>query len=188
MKISGNDIRPGNVLRLEGRLYAVLQTQHVKPGKGGAYMMVEMKDVQDGTKRNLRFRSSETVERALIEEQDHDFLYQEGESYIFMDPESYGQVAVTADQISGSPDFLQPSMRVKIGFHEGQPLSVTLPAQVALEIAEADPVVKGQTAASSYKPAKLDNGMKTMVPPHIETGTKVWIKTEDCSYVERVKT
>jgi elongation factor P len=187
MKISGNEVRPGNVLLEDNRLWAVLRAQHTQPGKGGAYMSVVLKDLRDGTKRDTRYRAAESVERVFIDEGEYEFLYKDGDSYIFMNPETYEQIPLGESAFTVSIDFLQPSMRVKISFYESTPLFVTLPAQVALEVVEADPVVKGQTATSSYKPARLSNGIKTLVPPHIETGTMVLINTEDASYAERVK-
>lgn len=180
-------MRPGNIISHQNRIWAVVSTQHTQPGKGGAYMCVVLRDVKDGTKKDERFRAAEEVERLFIEEQDWSFLFHDGAQYTFMHPETYDQVSLDPDLFNVSKDFLQPGMVVKVGFHDDIPLFVTLPTQVILTVEEADPVVKGQTAASSYKPARLSNGMRVMVPPYIETGVQVVINTEDSSYVERVK-
>ena len=187
MKVSGNALRPGNVISHQNRIWAVVSTQHTQPGKGGAYMCVVLRDVRDGTKKDERFRAAEDVERLFIEESDYSFLYQDGTQYTFMNPETYDQVTLDPQLFNVSSDFLQPSMIVKVGFYDNVPLFVTLPSQVALTVEEADPVVKGQTAASSYKPARMTNGMRVMVPPYIETGIQIVVNTEDSTYVERYK-
>jgi len=188
MKIDGNAIRPGNIIEHQGRLWRAVKTQHVKPGKGGAFLQVELKDIRDGTKLNERFRSSETVERVRLDQKDYQFLYSEGDSYTFMDNDTYEQITLNVDLIGeDAVKFLQESMMVTIESFEEEPISVTLPEHVTLEIVEADAVVKGQTASSSYKPAMLENGVRTLVPPHVESGTRVVINTADGSYVERAK-
>lgn len=188
MKIDGNAIRPGNIIEHQGRLWRAVKTQHVKPGKGGAFLQVELKDIRDNTKLNERFRSSETVERVRLDQKDFQFLYSEGDSYTFMDKETYEQIPLHKDLIGvDAVQFLQEGMTVTIESFEDEPISVTLPEHVVLEIVEADAVVKGQTASSSYKPALLENGVRTMVPPHIGSGTRVVINTADASYVERAK-
>lgn len=187
MKVSGNSLRPGHVISHQGQMWVVSKAQHTQPGKGGAYMCVVLRNIKTGTKKDERFRAAEDVERLFIEESEHDFLYQEGDSYVFMNPETYEQVTVSEDIFDVSKAYLQPNMRVRICFHETTPISVSFPAQVILEIVEADPAIKGQTASSSYKNAVLNNGIKTMVPPHLETGDKIVVKTEDDSYVERYK-
>lgn len=188
MKIDGNAIRPGNVIEHQGRLWRAVKTQHVKPGKGGAFLQVELKDIRDGTKLNERFRSSESVERVRLDQREYQYLYADGDAFTFMDNETYDQVTLDKDLIGvDSVQFLQDGMTVMIESFEESPISVTLPEHVVLEITEADAVVKGQTASSSYKPAVLENGVKTMVPPHIEAGTRVVINTADASYVERAK-
>ncbi len=186
MRINGNSIRPGMVIEHKDRLWVAVKIQHTQPGKGGAYLQVELKDLRGGTKLNERFRSSESVERVRLDQKEFQFLFAEGDSYTFMDNETYDQVTLDKGLIGEQQVvFLQDGMMVMIESHEGSPLAVRLPDSVALEVVEADPVVKGQTAASSYKPAVLENGMKTMVPPHITTGTRVVISTADVSYVER---
>jgi elongation factor P len=188
MKINGNAIRPGMVIEHQGRLWRAVKIQHTQPGKGGAYLQVELRDIRDGTKLNERFRSSETVERSRLEQRGFQFLYEDGGMYTFMDDETYDQVTVDRDLIGDEQViFLQENMAVTIESHEGTPIGVQLPDSVILEVVEADAVVKGQTAASSYKPALLDNGAKTMVPPHIEAGTRIVVSTADGTYVERAK-
>ena len=187
MKIDGNAIRPGNVIEHKGRLWVAVKTQHVKPGKGGAFLQVEMKDVRDGTKLNERFRSSETVERVRLDEKDYQFLYAEGDLCSLMDTDTYEQIIVGKNLIGEPAAFLQEGMKVTLQSYEGQPISVSLPDTVVMTVVEADPVVKGQTASSSYKPGKLENGLRIMIPPHIEAGTRVVVNTADGSYVERAK-
>ncbi len=188
MKINGNAIRPGNIIEHQGRLWRAVKTQHTQPGKGGAYLQVELKDIRDGTKLNERFRSSESVERVRLDQKDYQYLYSDGDMYTFMDTETYDQVSLSKDLIGEDQiAFLQDGMMVTVDSFEGEPLSVTLPETVVLEVVEADAVIKGQTAAASYKPAQLENGVRTMVPPHIATGTRVVINTADASYVERAK-
>ncbi len=187
MKINGNAIRPGNVIEHKGRLWRAVKLQHVKPGKGGAFAQVELKDIRDGTKLNERFRADESVERVRLDDAPYQYLYSDGEMLTFMNNESYEQIEVHQDLVGDPLPFLQESMTVSVSSYEGEVISVQLPEQVTLEITEADPVVKGQTASSSYKPAVLENGIKVMVPPHIEAGTRVVVNTADGSYVERAK-
>jgi elongation factor P len=188
MKINGNAIRPGMVIEHQNRLWRAIKIQHTQPGKGGAYLQVELKDIRSGTKLNERFRSSETVERARLEQKEYQYLYSDGGGFTFMDNETYEQVTLNEDFIGKEQiPFLQENMNVMIEMHEDGPIGVQLPDTIVLEITEADPVVKGQTATSSYKPATLENGVRTQVPPHIETGTKVVVNTSDASYVERAK-
>ena len=185
MKINGNEIRPGNVLEHNGGLWAVVKTNAVKPGKGGAFNQVEMKNLIDGTKLNERFRASETVERVRLEQKDFQFLYEEGEMLVFMDTESYEQLELLKEFVGDRRAFLQDGMMVTVELYEEKPIGISLPDQVTLEIAEADPVVKGQTAASSYKPAVLENGVRVMVPPFIEAGEKILVDTNEITYLRR---
>ncbi len=187
MRINGNEIRPGNVIEHKGKLWIAVKTEHVKPGKGGAFMQVELKEIRSGTKLNERFRASESVERVRMDEREFQFLYQEGENYTFMDQENFEQVTVNGGLIGESAVFLQEGMIVIVSSTDGEIIGVRLPDTVAMKIIEADPVVKGQTAASSYKPATLENGVRIMVPPHIESETKVVVNTADSTYVERAK-
>jgi len=185
MKISGNEIRPGNVIQHKGTLWVAVKTQHVKPGKGPAYAQVELKNAIDGTKLNERFRSSETVERVRLEQKDYQFLYADGDMLTFMDMDTYDQMALPRDFLEERAAFLQDGMKVTVESHEGKPIGITLPDQVTLEVVEAEPVVKGQTAASSYKPAKLENGVRVMVPPFIGVGERVVVDTNELTYVRR---
>jgi len=187
MKLNGNAIRPGNVIEHKSRLWVAVKISHVKPGKGGAFAQVEMRDIRDGTKLNERFRATESVERVILDEAECTYLYAEDDKHIFMHGETFEQFEINTDMIGDAAAFLQDGMTVTLQSHEGEPISVTLPDQVTVEVVEADAVVKGQTASSSYKPAIADNGLKIMVPPHIEAGTRIVVKTEDASYVERAK-
>jgi elongation factor P len=187
MKINGNAIRIGNVIEHKDRLWVAMKTQAVKPGKGGAFNQVELKDIRSGTKLNERFRADEQVERVRLEQRPAQFLFAEDELLTFMDNETYEQTQISKDLLGDNAVFLQDGMEVQIESHEGEPLSVQMPETVVLEIVEADAVVKGQTASSSYKPAMLENGVKILVPPHIESGTRVVVRTEDSTYVERAK-
>jgi elongation factor P len=187
MKINGNAIRPGNIIEHQGRLWRATRIQHTQPGKGGAYLQVELKDVRDGTKLNERFRSSETVERVRLDSKQYQYLYKEGDQYTFMDNETFEQITLPEDMIGEPAAFLQDGMQVTIESYEESPISVTLPDTVTMRIVEADAVVKGQTASSSYKPALLENGVRVMVPPHVESGTRIVVNTSDASYVERAK-
>ncbi|MGD9866586.1 MAG: elongation factor P [Hyphomicrobiales bacterium] len=185
MKINGNEIRPGNVIEHKGGLWAAVKTQAVKPGKGGAFNQVELKNLIDGTKLNERFRSSETVERVRLEQKDYQFLYRQGEMLVFMDTDSYEQIELAEDFVGDRAVFLQDGMQVTVESHEGRPIGISLPDQVTLKVAEADPVVKGQTAASSYKPAVLENGARVMVPPFISTGENIVVDTNELTYIRR---
>jgi elongation factor P len=185
MKINGNEIRPGNVIEHKGSLWIAVRAQAVKPGKGPAYAQVELKNAIDGTKLNERFRASETVERVRLEQKDYQYLYAEGDMLTFMDVQTYDQIQIPRDFLEERAAFLQDGMTVTVESHEGRPIGISLPDQVTLEVVEADPVVKGQTAASSYKPAKLDNGVRILVPPFIEAGTRVVVDTNELTYVRR---
>ena len=187
MKINGNAIRPGNVIEHKNRLWRAVKIQHTQPGKGGAYLQVELKDIRDGTKLNERFRASEDVDRVRLDQKAYQFLFADGDMLTFMDNDTYEQVTLHSDLVGEPAVFLQDGMTVTIESFEEEPISVMLPDTVVMEIVGADPVVKGQTASSSYKPAKLENGSKIMVPPHIETGTRVVVFTADGSYSERAK-
>ena len=187
MKINGNAIKPGNVINHNGRIWVAAKTSHVKPGKGGAFAQVELRDIRDGTKLNERFRATESVERVILEEIECSYLYKEGETHIFMHLETFEQISVSKEMIGEAEAFLQDSMIVSISMYNGEPISANLPDSTTVTIIEADAVVKGQTASSSYKPAIADNGVRIMVPPFIETGTKIVVKIEDSTYIERAK-
>ena len=183
MKISGVDIRPGNILEYERGIWKVAKSQHTQPGKGGAYMQVEMKNLQDGRKTNVRFRSADTVERVRMDTKDFQFLYHDGDALVFMDKDNYEQINLPADLVGDAAAFLQDGMDVTLEMWDEKPISVALPDQVEATIVEADAVVKGQTASSSYKPALLDNGVRVMVPPHIESGTRIVVDVYERTYV-----
>ena len=185
MKISGVDIRPGNIIEYEGGIWKVAKTQHTQPGKGGAFMQVEMKNLVDGRKTNVRFRSAETVERVRLDTKDYQFLYHDGDMLVFMDTDTYDQISLPEDLLGEAADFLQDGMQVKLDMYDEKPISVQLPEQVEAVIVEADAVVKGQTASSSYKPAVLENGVRVMVPPHIESGTRIVVDVYNREYVRK---
>ena len=185
MKINGNEIRPGNVIEHKGGLWVAVKTQAVKPGKGPAYAQVELKNAIDGTKLNERFRSSETVERVRLEQKDYQFLYAEGDMLTFMDMDTYDQIQISRDLLEERAAFLQDGMKVTVESHEGRPIGISLPGQVTLKVVEAEPVVRGQTAASSYKPAMLENGVRVLVPPFIGVGERVVVDTNELTYVRR---
>ena len=183
MKISGVDIRPGNILEYESGIWKVAKIQHTQPGKGGAYMQVEMKNLIDGRKTNVRFRSADTVEKVRLDTKDYQFLYEDGEMLVFMDKDTYEQINLPSDLLGDARPFLQDGMEVMLELWDERPISVELPSQVEATIVEADAVVKGQTASSSYKPAILDNGVRIMVPPHIESGTRIVVDVYEQAYV-----
>jgi len=187
MKQQANLIRAGQVIEHEGRRWTVLKQQIITPGKGGAFIQVEMRDLKSGNKTNERWRTADTVERLMTEEKEYTYSYTDGNNLVLMDPESYEQAMVRTDLLGEAVAFLQDNMPVTVDLVEGDPVAIHLPPTVVLEVVEADPVVKGQTAASSYKPAKLSNGVKTSVPPFIEAGEKIVVRTDDASYVERFK-
>jgi elongation factor P len=184
-KISGNEIRPGALIQHDGSLWLAVKTQAVKPGKGGAYNQVELKNVITGTKLNERFRADQSVEEVYLEKRDFQFLYASGDTLTFMDIDTYDQIEIDASFVGDQVQFLQDGMKVLVQTFEGKPVGIKLPQQVILEVTEADPVLRGGTAAPSYKSATLENGMKIQVPPFINVGTKIIVSTEDGSYVRR---
>lgn len=185
MKINGNEIRPGNVIQHKDVLWVAVKVQHVKPGKGGAYAQVELKAIIEGTKLNERFRSSETVERVRLEQQDYQFLFAEDDMLTFMDTETYEQISLPVEFVGERAAFLQDGMEVKVESYEGKPLGISLPEHVTLEVVETEPTIKGQTASSSYKPAMMDNRVRVMVPPFITVGEKIIVDTNEATYVRR---
>ncbi|MEH3116849.1 MAG: elongation factor P [Methylorubrum populi] len=187
MKVIASTLRKGNVVEKDGKLYVILTAENIHPGKGTPVTQLDMRRITDGVKISERYRTTEQVERAFVEDREHTFLYQDGEGYHFMNPENYEQIAVPEDVIGDAAPYLQEGMAVTLSTHNGVPLAIELPQRVTLEIVETEPVTKGQTASSSYKPAILSNGLKTSVPPHVTTGTRVVIMTADGSYVERAK-
>ncbi len=185
MKISGVDIRPGNILEYEKGLWKVAKIQHTQPGKGGAYMQVEMKNLVDGRKTNVRFRSADTVEKVRLDTKEFQYLYQDDSFLVFMDTENYEQINLNADMLGDEVAFLTDGMDVTLELYDEKPISVQLPDQIEAEIVEADAVVKGQTASSSYKPAVLDNGVRVMVPPFIAAGTRIVVDVYAREYVRK---
>ncbi len=184
-KINGNEIRPGNVLEHNGGLWAAVKVDHVKPGKGGAFAQVEMKNLRNGSKLNERFRSADKVERVRLEQKDMQFLYETEGMLVFMDTETYDQVELEADILGERRPFLQDGMTILVEFHESEALNATLPQKVTCKISETEPIVKGQTAANSFKPAILDNGVKVMVPPFVGQDELIIVNTETMEYSER---
>ena len=187
MKIDGNAIRPGYVLEYRDRLWMVVRAEHVKPGKGPAYQQVELRDLVDGTKLNERFRAAETVERVRLEEKEYQFLYEDSGQLNLMDQETFEQTTIDQDLLADSLPFLQEGMTLTVQAYDGRALMARLPETAVLTVTKADPVVKGQTAAASYKPAVLENGVRIMVPPHIEAGTRVVVNIAGASYIERAR-
>jgi elongation factor P len=185
MKINAVEIKPGNILEYEGGLWKTVKTAHTQPGKGGAYMQVELKNLRDGRKNNIRFRSAESVEKVRLDQKDFQFLYAEGDNLVFMDKETYDQVTLPSDLLGDAAAFLQDGMDVVMEMYDDEALSVALPDQIEAMIVEADAVVKGQTASSSYKPAILDNGVRVMVPPFIGAGTKIVVDVYAREYVKK---
>jgi elongation factor P len=187
MKINAIELKPGNVLEHQNKLWLVLKRDIVQPGKGGAFTVLELRDLRGGNKATERFRTQEAVERVRLDEKEMQFLYIEDDQITLMDNENFEQVTVPRDLIGDPADFLQDGMVCQVMTYEGTPLSVEIPGSVVMQIVEADPVVRGQTASSSYKPGKLENGRRVLIPPHIESGTRIVVNTADGSYVERAK-
>ena len=187
MKVAASSLRKGSVVDLAGKLYVVLTAQNIHPGKGTPVTQLDMRRISDGVKVSERYRTTEQVERAFVDEREYSFLYQDGDTYHFMDPANYDQIEVPSDIVSDMAVYLQEGMLVHLSTHEGVPIAMELPARVTLEIVETEPVVKGQTASGSYKPAVLANGLRIMIPTYITVGTKVVVHTEDGSYMERAK-
>jgi elongation factor P len=186
-KIAGNEIRPGTLIEHQGGLWITVKTQAVKPGKGGAYNQVELKNIITGTKLNERFRSDATVEEIYLEKKDYQFLFATDDALTFMDMATYEQIELQRDFIGDRAQFLQDGMKVMVQSYEGRPLSVQMPVHVTLTVKEADPVLRGGTAAPSYKNAVLENGLKILVPPFIDAGAKIVVSTEDGTYVKRAE-
>ncbi len=184
-KINGNEIRPGNVLEHNGGLWVAVKADHVKPGKGGAFAQVELRNLRNGSKLNERFRSADKVERVRLEQRDMQFLYETDGMLVFMDAETYDQVELPAEILGDRRPFLQDGMTIQVEFHEEEALNASLPQKVTCKVVETEPVVKGQTAANSFKPATLDNGVKIMVPPFVGPDEDVVVNTETMEYAER---
>ncbi|KQP91303.1 MULTISPECIES: elongation factor P [unclassified Methylobacterium] len=187
MKVIASTLRKGNVVDKDGKLYVILTVENIHPGKGTPVTQLDMRRITDGVKVSERYRTTESVERAFVEDREHTFLYEDGEGFHFMNPENYDQVAIPKDVVGSAAPYLQEGMAVMVSTHNGVALTLDLPQRVVLEVTETEPAMKGQTASSSYKPAILSNGVRTAVPPHIAVGTRVVIMTEDGSYVERAK-
>lgn len=187
MKVIASSLRKGAVVDIDGKLYVVLSAENIHPGKGTPVTQLNMRRISDGVKISERYRTTEQVERAIVDDRNHTFLYQDGDGFHFMNPENYDQLTASPDVIGDAAPFLQEGMTIQLATHNDVPIAITLPRTVTLEIVETEPSVKGQTASSSYKPALLSNGVKTTVPPYIAVGTRVVILTEDNSYLERAK-
>ena len=187
MKINGNEIKPGNIIQHNNCIWVAVKTSHVKPGKGGAFAQVELKKIPEGTKLNERFRASETVERLRLENKTYQYLYTEGTLASFMDKETYEQIEISTDFLGEKISLLQDGMDVEIESHEEMPINIAFPDQITLKIIETEPTVKGQTAAASYKPAELENGLRIMVPPFVQVDENIIINTEDLTYVKRAE-
>lgn len=185
MKVIASSLRKGNVVDLDGRLYVVLSAENFHPGKGTPTTSVDMRRISDGVKVSERWRTTEQVEKATVDEREYDFLYEDGEGFHFMEPQSYEQIAVSPDVVGDSKVYLTEGMRCYLKTFEGVCIAIEFPQRITVEIAETEPVVKGQTASSSYKPALTDRGLRVMVPPHIGVGTKIVINTDDNSYQGR---
>ena len=187
MKVIASSLRKGNIVDVDGKLYVVLNAESFHPGKGTPTTQVDMRRISDGVKTAQRYKTTEQVERAYVEDRDHQFLYQDGDGFHFMNTENYDQVTLQSDLIGDQAAYLQPEMKVKLAVYENVAVSLELPQKAVLEVVETEPTIKSQTAASSYKPAVLSNGVRTMVPPFVGTGTKIVVMTADGSYVERAK-
>jgi len=187
VKVIASSLRKGNILDIDGKLYVVLSADNFHPGKGTPTTQVDMRRISDGVKVSQRYKTTEQVERAHVEDREFQFLYNDGEGFHFMNSETYDQITLPADLVGDQAAYLQPEMKVMMSVHEGTPVSLELPQKAVLEVVETEPVTKGQTASSSYKPAILSNGVRTQVPPHVAAGTRIVVMTADGSYVERAK-
>jgi elongation factor P len=187
VKVIASSLRKGNIVELDNKLYVVLNAESFHPGKGTPTTQVDMRRISDGVKVAQRYKTTEQVERAHVEDREHQFLYQDADGFHFMNMENYDQVTLPSDIIGDQAVYLEPEMKVMLAVHENVPVSIELPQKATLEVVETEPTMKGQTASSSYKPAVLSNGVRTMVPPFVGTGTKIVVMTADGSYVERAK-
>jgi elongation factor P len=187
VKVIASSLRKGNIVDIDGKLGVIVATENIHPGKGTPVTQMDVRRIADGVKVSLRFKTTDQVERAFVEDKKHQYMYQDGDGFHFMNMESYDQVTLPADIIGDQTSYLAPEMEVTISLHEGTPVAIELPPKAVLEVVETEPTVKGQTAASSYKPAVLSNGVRTMVPPFVTAGTKIVVQTADGSYVERAK-
>jgi elongation factor P len=187
VSVIASNIRKGQVIEKDGKLYVVLTAENIHPGKGTPVTQLELRRISDGVKVNERYKTTDTLEKAFIDERTHTYLYHDGDHYIFMDPENFEQISVLESIIGDAVPYLQENMEVRLSTHNGTPIAIVLPARATLEVVDTEPVTKGQTASGSFKPAMLSNGVRTMVPTHIVTGTRIVVLTEDGSYVERAK-
>jgi len=187
VKLIASSVRKGNVLELDGKLYVVMTSESTFPGKGTPTTQMEMRRISDGVKVTQRYRTTEQVERAFVDEATHNYLYEEPNGFVFMNPKNYEQITVSKEILGDSAAYLSENMEVSLSTFNGVPISIILPAKVTLEVVETEPALKGQTASSSFKPAKLSNGVRTMVPHHIVPGSMIVVSTEDGAYVERAK-
>ncbi|HEX4767049.1 MAG TPA: elongation factor P [Lichenihabitans sp.] len=187
MRVIASSVRKGNIIEKDGQLYAVLSAESFHPGKGTPTTQIDMRRISDGVKVSDRYKTTEQVERAHVEDHDYSYLYEDGDGYTFMNAENYEQVTVSKDILGGQAQYLQEGMKVMLSMFNDSAVAIQLPARVTFEVVETEPAMKGQTASSSYKPAKLSNGARAMVPPHIQPGTRIVILTDDGSYVERAK-
>jgi elongation factor P len=187
VKVVASSLRKGAVVEIDSKLYVVLSMENIHPGKGTPVTQLDMRRIADGVKVSERYRTTEQVERAFVDERDYNFLYEDGDGFHFMNPENYDQVTVSAEMVGDAKAYLQDGMTCILSLHNDVPIAIELPTRATVEIAETEPVVKGQTASGSYKPAMLTNGVRTMVPTYITAGTKIVVMTEDGSYVERAK-
>ena len=187
VKVIASSLRKGNVVDKDGKLYVILSAENIHPGKGTPVTQLDMRRISDGVKVSERYRTTEQVERAYVEDREHQYLYQDGDGCHFMNPETYDQIAIPKDVIGDQAAYLQENMKVMLSVHDGVVVAIELPQRATLEVVETEPTVRGQTASSSYKPALLSNGVRTMVPPHIAPGTRIVVMTGDGSYVERAK-
>lgn len=187
VKVIASSLRKGNVVERDGKLYAILFAENIHPGKGTPVTQLDMRRISDGVKVSERYRTTEQVEKAYVEERDHQYLYSDADGYHFMNPESFDQVAVPESVVGDAAPYLIEGMTVQVAVYNGIAISLVLPQRAIFEVVETEPTTKGQTASSSYKPALLSNGVKTLVPPHIAAGTRIVVMTADASYVERAK-
>jgi elongation factor P len=187
VKVIASSLRKGNIVEIDGKLAAIVSVENIHPGKGTPVTQMDVRRISDGVKVALRFKTTDQVERAFVEDRKHQYMYQDSDGFHFMNMESYDQVALPSDIIGDQTAYLAPEMEVTISLYEGVPVSIELPTKAVLEVVETEPSIKSQTAASSYKPAVLSNGVRTMVPPFVTTGTKIVVMTADGSYVERAK-
>jgi elongation factor P len=187
VRVIASSIRKGNIIDQDGKLYVVLSAENIHPGKGTPVSQIEMRRISDGVKISERYKTTDQVERAHVEDRDFNFLYEDGDGFHFMNNENYDQILVSKDVVGNAAPYLAENMTVKLSMHDSNAVAITLPQRATLEVVDTEPVTKGQTASSSYKPAVLSNGVRTAVPPHIGVGTRIVVLTEDGSYVERAK-